>query len=160
MKPSKTQTFSFLISGITVFLLGLSPVHAGQDPCGQPGHDVIVIHTEQSFEEAYRTIGRLLVTHDFLVAHSDPLMGVVTTASKQVGFPSMVWSVKVSALVTGTDQATILLTAMTQDHPGNPWNPALNHEGRTNRLSRYGWEEICAIAGSFPEAAITTSKRP
>jgi hypothetical protein len=71
-----------------------------------------------------------------------------------------VWSVKVSALVTGTDQATILLTAMTQDHPGNPWNPALNHEGRTNRLSRYGWEEICAIAGSFPEAAITTSKRP
>lgn len=119
---------------------------------------MVLIHTTDSFEQAYQTIGELFISNGFFVEHSDPVMGVATSGSKQVGFHALVWSVKVSAFVTGNENVTILLTSMGQLEPGGPWRPATN-VGANRGLNMRAWSEICEIARQYPNGSMSTEER-
>jgi hypothetical protein len=133
-------------------------LHARPDGCGESGDNVVLIHTTDSFEQAYQTIGELIVSNGFFIEHSDPVMGVATSGSKQVGFSTLLWSVKVSALVIGNENVTIMLTTMGQYDPGGPWWPADN-SGAGRGLNMRAWGEICEIARQYPDGQISTRKR-
>ena len=133
-------------------------LHARPDGCGESGDNVVYIHTTDSFEQAYQTIGELIVANGFFIEHSDPVMGVATSGSKQVGFQALVWSVKVSAFVIGNENVTIMLTAMAQQEPGGPWQAAHN-TGASRGLNMRAWGEICEIARQYPDGSISTRQR-
>ncbi len=141
------------------FLASMGPaLYARPDGCGESGDNVVLIHTNDSFEQAYQTIGELFISNGFFIEHSDPVMGVATSGSKQVGFHALVWSVKVSAFVSGNENVTILLTAMGQLDPTLPWRTAYN-DGANRGLNVRAWGEICEIARQYPNSTMSTEKR-
>lgn len=119
---------------------------------------MVLIHTTDNFEQAYQTIGELIVSNGFFIEHSDPVMGVATSGSKQVGFQALLWSVKVSAVVIGNENVTIMLTAMGQLEPGGPWQSS-GHTGAGRGLNMRAWGEICEIARQYPGGSVSTSQR-
>lgn len=133
-------------------------LHARPEGCGESRDNVVLIQTTDSFEQAYQTIGELIVGNGFFIEHSDPVMGVATSSSKQVGFSTLLWSVKVSAFVIGNENVTVMLTTMGQYDPGGPWQQAEN-SGAGRGLNIRAWSELCEIARQYPGGTITTTRR-
>jgi hypothetical protein len=162
LKPADMKNFSARLPvtafSLLFFLASMGPaLHARPDGCGESGDNVILIHTTDSFEQAYKTIGELFISNGYLVEHSDPSLGVLTTDSRQVGYSALVWSVRSSAFIKGTENVTIMLTAKWQNDPGHPWNVAVN-TGTGRGLNRLAWAEICKIADQYPGAEVVSGQ--
>ena len=73
------------------------------------GDNTIIIKTNESYEVAFRKMGQLLIANGFTIENADRDFGGISTREKRIGIRlDPLWEMRISALVTGSDKATIV----------------------------------------------------
>jgi hypothetical protein len=119
--------------------------------------NTIVISTKDSFDIAFKNIGRLLVSNGYSIDDANKDFGTITTNEILMGNKlDPVWEMKVTAMITGTENVTIVLTAMTKG-PGSSWEK-LEKRSNMHMMSR-GWTKLEDLAKKYEGTIITYEKR-
>lgn len=122
------------------------------------GDNTIIITTNESYEVAFRRMGQLLIANGFTIENADRDFGAISTREKRIGSRlDPLWEMRVSAVVTGSDETTIVLTAMTKQGQGDSWT-RLDNRGRMHMMGK-GWNELVEIAQKYEGGQIEFERR-
>ncbi len=119
----------------------------------QRGDNTIIIKTKNSFDEAFRQTGQLFVANGLTIDNADRDFGTITTREVRIGRRlDPLWEMKLTAIISGSDQATITLTASARDGDGS-WQTL---EKRSNmHMMGKGWDQFEEIARKIDGVSIT-----
>ncbi len=123
--------------------------------------NTIIIITEQSYDDAFRTMGRTMVANGFTIDNADRDFGTITTQEVRVGSPrDPVWELKVTALIGDSE---IILTGQVRQ-PGiyegsdrDSWRP-MHLAGRIKMMYK-AWQRAVELAEAFPNGEIRYEQR-
>lgn len=122
------------------------------------GDNTIIITTNESYEVAFRKMGQLLIANGFTIENADRDFGAISTREKRIGIRlDPLWEMRISALVTGSDKATIVLTAMCRQGPDDSW-AELSNKGKMHMIGK-GWYELVEIAQKYEEGTVEFERR-
>ena len=136
---------------LVLVFVGVS-VHAQQS---QNYDNTIELQTSQGFDEAFRTIGRHLVSNGLTIEDANKDFGTITTKGVRIGNRmDPVWEMKITAMITdeGQNPSKIILTAMVRN-ADKSWE-RLNKRGSLHMFGK-GWTVLETIAYEYKDAAIT-----
>lgn len=137
------MTLSFLFFGATA-----------QDTLSRRGDSVIIIKTSDSYSDAYRKIGQLLVRYNHFIKFESKDLGVINTEEYRIkGTSDPAWMVRVNVIVSGEQNATITLTSLVS-HTNKSWDRVENRWG----IARSVWDDMVSIAKAYDGAIVEFNK--
>ncbi len=116
--------------------------------------NTIIIETEKSYGDAFRTMGQTMTANGFTIDNADRDFGTITTREVKIGgrFDPL-WELKVTAIV---GDGEITLTGQVRQE-NDSWR-TLHLAGRITMMYK-AWEKFVELAEAFPDGVITYEKR-
>ena len=122
--------------------------------------NTVIIHTELSYDEAFRTVGRLLVSNGLIIADANRDFGTITAGGLYVGtMADADWELTVSAILYGDENTRIELTGVNKCIKRNE-----NRRPERVRVAAMGalgrsWTLFLEMANSFEDAVAEFERR-
>jgi hypothetical protein len=139
----------------TTVFLGMLVALLGQE--SQRGDNTIIIKTNESYEVAFRKMGQLLIANGFTIENVDRDFGSISTREMRIGNTfDPLWEVRISAVISGNEEATIILTAMCKG-PEDSWI-RLEKRGIMHMMGK-GWNKLVDLANKYEGGQIEFERR-
>lgn len=147
--------FAFFLPGSCVSLQDLHDV-----PGSSQGNNTLLIITRDHSDQAYQRIGQILTDRGFSIANSDSEMGMISTAPGNFnpGFYTGYWEIRINAMITGNNNATIALSGSSRVNREDRWR-RIEDRGGSHSPPEAGWKELHEIAKNYEGAEIAFETR-
>jgi hypothetical protein len=143
-----------VLTFLTFLLFSVSCITTERVPGSAKGDNIIIIQTPDPPDVAFRKIGQILHNKGFMIMNSDRELGSITTDIKNIGRLSSEWTLKVSVLVTGNENAVIDLRGLINRNNEATWRP-LENKGVRGTINQVGWNELYSAASQYENATVT-----